>query len=282
MKRRIFRACAVLTVLALLLGTAADAEAKSRVRYAGVSIQNEEAVASQLRDAIKRKVSKITVTFASYGRNAGDIETLAGALMDAAFAEVGDPTAGDYLRYQTGGYTAEYQRSPDGVKAKHTLTIQPSYYTTVEEEAAVDAEVVRILESFDFDAETSDEEKVRAIYDYITSTVSYDRVHEGNQNHHKKATAYAALVRHSAVCQGYAVATYRLCAEAGLPVRVVVGDAKNPETGESEYHAWNRVKVDGEWLNFDPTWGSTTGSNAYFLRTDEEFQDHWEKEESLR
>ena len=45
-------------------------------------------------------------------------------------------------------------------------------------------------------------------------------------------TAYAALAKGKAVCQGYATLYYAMCRAMGLPVRVIT----------SYDHAWNIVK----------------------------------------
>ncbi len=53
------------------------------------------------------------------------------------------------------------------------------------------------------------------------------------------------------VCQGYALAYYRLCRELGLSVRFVYSD---PHEG---CHAWNLVQVGGKYYYVDCTWDDT-------------------------
>lgn len=81
-------------------------------------------------------------------------------------------------------------------------------------------------------------QKEKAIHDYIVSHVAYDTT---LKNH----SAYAALVPpYKTVCQGYALLTCRMMANAGIDVRIV----------PSTVHAWNIVNIDGHWYQLDCTW----------------------------
>ena len=55
------------------------------------------------------------------------------------------------------------------------------------------------------------------------------------------------------------------CFSVGLPCIVVVGYADNKgEFTENTLHAWNLVKVCGQWYHVDPTWDvmDLTGSDG--------------------
>ena len=122
----------------------------------------------------------------------------------------------------------------------------------------------------------SDYEKVKAIHDYICDTVNYDYTNLEDKNYTLKYTAYAALCNNTAVCQGYAVAFYRMCKEIGLPVRIITG------TGNDAAHAWNIVKIGsntraaGDYYNIDCTWDGQDKEtyHIYFLKNEEDFVDH--------
>lgn len=272
--KRVFFAGIVVTFLVLLSAGAYLEHQEMTAGYAGVELQNNEAIVARLREGLKRKAPSITVTFSSHVRDIGEPHALAKELLEKALAETDDPTEGDYLRYQYGGYTVRYGRTADGLRYRHTLKITPDYYTTPEEEAAVDAEAARILASFSFTEETPDEEKVRVIHDYLCETVSFDRVHQNNAYQHGKTTAYSALCLHSAVCQGYAVAAYRLLRESGVNARVVTGLGMDPETEASERHAWNLVELNGAWYNLDVTWDDVLATDEYYLKDDPGFRNH--------
>ena len=61
-------------------------------------------------------------------------------------------------------------------------------------------------------------------------------------------TAYGALVKGSAVCNGYAEAMKLLCDLSGVECRMISG------TVDGENHAWNLLSIDGEWYHVDVTW----------------------------
>jgi hypothetical protein len=81
-----------------------------------------------------------------------------------------------------------------------------------------------------------------------------------------KHTAYAAAINHTAVCQGYAVLFYRLALECGIDARVIAGKGKGANGWED--HAWNIVKLGGNYYLLDATWdaGKTPMYYQYFLK----------------
>lgn len=155
-----------------------------------------------------------------------------------------------------------------------TLTIEIKYDTTLAQERAVDSRITEILRELRL-TEATDYEKVKEIHDYIINLDSYD-------TSKKKSSAYDLLINKSSVCEGYALAAYRLFKEAGLESRIISG------RGNGENHAWNIVKVEDKWYNIDLTWDdpvSRTGeailSYKYFLKNEKDFTDH-ERDEAFR
>lgn len=61
------------------------------------------------------------------------------------------------------------------------------------------------------------------------------------------STAYGALVKGRALCQGYSHAMSLLCNKVGIENAYITGYA-------GEEHMWNMVKLDGDWYNIDVTW----------------------------
>ena len=115
-----------------------------------------------------------------------------------------------------------------------------------------------ILEQVDRSA--SDYEIAKQIHDILMQLVTYDtdvlNRHESQDFAH---TAYGALVKNSsgvsnyAVCDGYSLAYEYLLQQCGIEAAVVNGDAGNsPE--EAGGHAWNLIRIDGEWYEADCTW----------------------------
>lgn len=127
-----------------------------------------------------------------------------------------------------------------------------------------------------------DYEKVLRLHDWIIEHTRYDSVSPDDDDNHM---AYGALVQGSCVCQGYAEAFLLMAQAAGLEVHYVTGDAVN-SAGEQESHAWNAVKVQGEWYMIDLTWDDPLTSDGsdilrydYFLiSADQLAQDHtWDR-----
>ena len=121
----------------------------------------------------------------------------------------------------------------------------------------------------------NDFEREEYINNYIIDNCKYDDAAaqteniEGNEN-----DAYGALVDGKAVCEGYARTFQLLCNKADIDCVMVSGTVDNTN------HAWNCVKIGGEWYQIDVTWNDTDGENNYaendyFNLTDDlMFKDH--------
>ena len=104
----------------------------------------------------------------------------------------------------------------------------------------------------------SDVEKVKYVNDYLVSQTVYNLDSVDNPY-----TPYSILINGEGVCQGYALAAYLLLKEMDIDVRYVTGDAI-PVGG----HAWNLVKVDGEWYHLDTTWNDPIPDQGKNIRYD--------------
>lgn len=103
----------------------------------------------------------------------------------------------------------------------------------------------------------NDEEKIRAIYRWVTDRISYDTEmffsnklehHDGNQT----------LRSRIAICDGYSTLIDELGKAAGLKTEIVAGFASGmvSDPDDTENHAWNAVKLPGGWRLLDSTWGA--------------------------
>ena len=237
---------------------------------------NADAVIEAVRNGLRERSPKITVTYTHENDNMADIPAVIGEIMRYAMAETDDPREGDYIYHQYGGYELGFTRSEgSGGTYSYEVTIVPEYYTDPSQEAEVDRRVADIIAELELHDKT-DEQKVKAVYDYVYENVKYDRVHKNKKHYHLKTTAYAALVNGCAVCQGFSVLMYRLLREAGINARVVTGNAVT-ERGR-EYHAWNIAEIDGVYRNIDVTWDVQTGTHEMYLLCDEEFSQTHEAE----
>lgn len=239
------------------------------------SFDSPEDASAYLRAAL---VSRSTRAAFSYITEDDDYYHVVRGLFSQALEETGSPEEGDYLRYQYGGYSCSIRYSETDGSYHYTLTYTISCYTTIEQEQQVTDAAEQILSGLNLNGKTA-YEKAEAIYRYLVSTVSYDYDHLYDTEYTLKYSAYAALIDKTAICQGYAVALYRLLMEAGIPCRVIGGMAG------SQSHAWNIVQLRGFWYNADPTWDSESwdpcGSYSWFLLSDENFSSHTRDEQYL-
>lgn len=148
---------------------------------------------------------------------------------------------GDYIYYNlagaNGGYTYDYE------KGAYKVVLSFSYYDTAAEEEAVNKNIRSFFSKYNVN-DYSDYEMLKIIHDYIIDSCEYNyNDMENNYNY----SAYGALIKGKAVCQGYALAFYRLAKEAGFDVRIAVSDEKGN-------HAWNVVRLGGKSYFVDCTW----------------------------
>jgi uncharacterized repeat protein (TIGR02543 family) len=117
--------------------------------------------------------------------------------------------------------------------------------------AQMESELKRACDSFynSIDLSGNDASKELAIHDALIAAVEYnDDVYHNHLSKHVAHTAYGALVEKKPVCDGYSKAFKMLMDKAGIETHVVAGS-----TG-SGAHAWNVVKIDGDYYEVDTTW----------------------------
>ena len=112
---------------------------------------------------------------------------------------------------------------------------------------------------------TTDVDKAYYLYDWVCSNVGYDYFHSDNTGmvNNEPQSAYGALVKKRAVCDGIACAVELLFSMAGIECGKV--DA-NPFSYYDSGHVWNYAVVDGEVWDFDATWDI---KNYYYDEGDE-------------
>ncbi len=252
-----------------------------RTEYSGVEVKNKAAITESLRRVMINRSYAMDIVFDAETADEEVLRKLSEELISEVFYESDDPKGGDYLRYQYGGCSMEPCMDKDGAGYSYRLRMIPEYYTTAEEELYVDSEISRILKSIKDDPGLSEYEKVKAVRDHICDTVSYDTVHKHMKGSgHVQSTAYGCLYYHTALCQGYAVLTYRMLKELGMDVRIIKGDLF--VNGRMERHAWNIVRIGDEYYNLDVTMDDINRNYDHFLKSDESFnRDHKRDEEFL-
>ncbi len=95
----------------------------------------------------------------------------------------------------------------------------------------------------------SDYQKVLLAHNYIVLNSRFDMSEkEGKVLPPEAYTAYGILVLGKGVCEGYANALKYLLDGMGLESMIVIGHSKG------ENHAWNLVKLGGDYYHVDATW----------------------------
>ena len=104
---------------------------------------------------------------------------------------------------------------------------------------------------------SSDYKKEMYVYEKILATTEYDKEAKLNQS------AFSTLVLGKSVCAGYSRAFQLILQRLEIPTYYVLGYA-------NEEHAWNIVKLSGEYYNVDLTWDDTGRIYNHFNITDKE------------
>jgi len=167
--------------------------------------------------------------------------------------------------------TVHFNYTPDARTGLVTAFL-PEYLLTREEYAARYEELARAVESFAVPAGGSQFDCELALHDQLVRKCAYAE----DFTQPETSTAYGALVQGSASCEGYARGLLLLMDLQGIDCYIVTGDATNSK-GDAVGHAWNKVRIDGDWYQLDATWddpvtedGSHVTSHAYFNLTDED------------
>lgn len=143
---------------------------------------------------------------------------------------------------------------------RHTA---PSAY--VDSDNPVVVEIARSI----IRAGMSNEEKLTALYQWATHYITYDyNAYEAGDN--KLIPASEVIRQGKGTCRDYAFVVAALARAAGLPARVVYGQAQI-DSGTKLDHAWNEVCANGRWINADAAWDAGLTKPKYFNQPDSLF-----------
>jgi len=263
------RLAALLLTVCVLLTMLSGCGGRTDPETLDAAIANRDQVVADLRNGLKKHSPRITVTF-SYGwLELDDVQALASLWLEEALAETGDPEEGDYLRYQYDRCDVTCSRDGDWDGCTYAMIFYPTYYIRPSQEAQVGVRLEEVWRELDIPEDATAYEKVRAVYDFVCGHVVYDisAARRHGSTNVVRHTAYSALIRGTATCQGYCTLLYRMLMSLGVETRIVTGYAPEAEGP----HAWNLVKLDGAWYGLDATWDAGKEETAYFLRGAEVF-----------
>ncbi len=155
------------------------------------------------------------------------------------------------------------------------LTLNVRYCYTKDEIAQRQAELFSAANEIigtAVSSDMSDEEKCSALYNYFNANTVYDdeAVEEAERNNYTKDegwkdaedafNAYGIIENKKGVCQSYALSYKLLCYLCGVEAKVITGYLNNTLP-----HAWNAIKLDGEWYQTDCTNNETNCGIPFFL-----------------
>lgn len=108
----------------------------------------------------------------------------------------------------------------------------------------------------------SEYDQVKAFHDWLVNHTEYDLTFSDSSY-----DAAGPLLYGRAVCDGYSKALDLLCYFSGIECLRINGESNGGG------HAWNKVKIDGQWYNIDVTWDDPVSTRPilrydYFLISD--------------
>jgi transglutaminase/protease-like cytokinesis protein 3 len=192
-------------------------------------------------NGIKNRLAKISVPYSTTADIAAAVAK--GVIDDCRLSN-------PYEYYSISSYSAGYS-IVDGKVLSLEFNIQ--YNTTKAQEDELNNKVTSILSSI-IKAGMTQGQKETAIHDYIVDNTKYDTSEIRN-------SAYDVIINHSAVCEGYALAAYKMLNQAGIQTLAVSG------TANSNSHMWNLVNINGSWYQLDVTWDDPLTSNNTDVKT---------------
>lgn len=207
-----------------------DVETVSDSRYVYQTLdQEQKKIYDQMLDAILRQKKEVTIS-STDGKSLEDIFNC----IKADYGGLFWVESFRYTQYQKNGKT-------------EMVSFSPNYTMSKKERNKTQRQIDKKAEAYlkGIKSTASDYKKVRYIYKKLIQKVDYNLQAKNNQN------IISVFLGKQTVCQGYANAMQYLLEKLDIPCVVVTGSAKGGP------HAWNMVKLDGEWYYTDVTWGNS-------------------------
>ncbi len=94
---------------------------------------------------------------------------------------------------------------------------------------------------------SSDEDKVKSVYDFLASNIMYDYILALTVQKGYLPDVDAVLRGKKGICFDFSALMACMLRSQGVPTQMVIGYA------DSQYHAWNQVYLGGELVRYDAT-----------------------------
>jgi len=114
----------------------------------------------------------------------------------------------------------------------------------------------------------TDSEKIRAVFYWTVSNISYDvpNMLAPNNLETKQEKIEKTLRTKKGVCIHYAEVFNDISNKIGIKCRVIDGYTKQNGKVANVAHAWCAAEIEGKWFVFDPTWGSGFVNNGKYFK----------------
>lgn len=249
-KKKAVMALAVMMAVSGGMAVPAHAEDPTFTSYAAA----QKYVYSQMNNltpVIRYRLAVPNSSIAAFDKYSSTSCSTLGAFDNGSSSYKGDYVSANYY----GGDEFSYSQGNDKV---YFVSDKITYTMTPAQKAQYEAKKTQVLKKLNLKGNTYN--KVSKIYKYICGHVDYSKA-KG------ECTAYHALIKGRATCNGYACLMYDFCRSAGIPCKIITGQAGGG------YHAWNIVKIGKSWYSCDSTWdaGESPSYYEYFLRGTKEF-----------
>jgi len=222
-------------------------------RSGAAECRSFDEIVSALREKLENRVADFSIRMI-YNFRLDEVEGILDQAYDRVISE------DDYLHWNMVGWQYSYE----GMNGDVIVYYSASYLTAYEQEQQVSQRVSEILYEIISEG-MNDEQKEKAIHDWIVLHVEFDQQEE-NPEH----SAYAALFLGHAVCQGYSLLTFKMLKEVDITGRIVYSNDMG--------HCWNMIYLCGSWYHLDVTWDDPVPDVAgrvlytFYNRSDAEIQ----------
>ncbi len=147
------------------------------------------------------------------------------------------------------------------------IEVEPIYLYNMEKVEDIRLKINSVLKSFKENIKKIESklERERYIHKILMSNINYKYGYD--ESDIECHTIVGSFVHKQAVCDGISRAFKYLCDIAKINSTVVVGNSWN-EYEEKQPHAWNIVKINGNWYHIDVTWDLNLSQRFKYVRYD--------------
>jgi len=114
----------------------------------------------------------------------------------------------------------------------------------------------------------TDNEKIRAVFYWTATNISYDvsNMFAPNQLQSVQQKIENTLKTRKGVCIHYAEVFNDISNKVGIKCRIIEGYTKQNGKVDNLSHAWCAAQIENKWVVFDPTWGAGGITNGKFVK----------------